>query len=301
VAYARIETRADATYDNYYRFQLQFAASGAVDVVIRKLIAGSVTTLRSDSSVITGFTTSDWVWLRWKVTNAGSDVALTYKLWKDGTSEPGSFATTYTDVAPGSTYTGAGRFMLTSQALSGFTGTYPYVIDYDDLSIASVGATADTTAPTVPTNVVVTPAGAKQIDLTWAASSDAVGVHAYKVYRGGAYLATRYSVWTATSNSFHRRPLPVDGSSPCPHSSSTPCMLIGCVNGAIACSRVRGGTMTTAASSLRRPWGRRWTGSLLLDGSSPSSERRDCGTSGSTISDTRAPRSSSHRVSHRES
>jgi RHS repeat-associated protein len=199
VAYARIETRADSTYANYYRYQVQFGSSGAIAVVIRKLVAGSVSTLRSDSNVVTGLSASDWLWLRWKITNSGSDVALTYKAWKDGTSEPGSFATTYTDVAPGATFTGAGRLMVTSQALSGYTGSFPYLIDYDDLSIATPGTTADTTAPTVPTDLAASPAGSKQIDLAWTASTDAVGVHAYKVYRGGTYLATTGSTsWSDT-------------------------------------------------------------------------------------------------------
>jgi len=79
VAYARIETRADSAYDNYYRYQVQFGSTGAIAVVIRKVVAGGVSTLRNDSNVVTGFTASDWLWLRWKITNAGSDVALTYK------------------------------------------------------------------------------------------------------------------------------------------------------------------------------------------------------------------------------
>ena len=199
VAYARIEMRADSTYANYYRYQVQFGSSGAIAVVIRKTVAGSVSTLRSDSNVVTGFSASDWLWLRWKVTNSGSDVALTYKAWKDGTSEPGSFATTYTDVAPGATFTAAGRFMVTSQALSGYTGSYPYLIDYDDLSIATPGTTADTIAPTVPTGLTVSPAGSKQLDLAWTTSTDANGVHAYNVYRGGTYLATTGSTsWSDT-------------------------------------------------------------------------------------------------------
>jgi RHS repeat-associated protein len=200
VAYARIETRADATYANYYRYQVQFGATGAIAIVIRKSVAGSISTLRSDSNVVTGFAASDWLWLRWKVTTAGSDVALTYKAWKDGTSEPASFATTVTDPAPGSPFTGAGRFMLTSQALSGYSGGYPYLVDYDDLSIATPGATADTTAPSVPADLVARPAGSAQIDLAWTGSTDAVGVHAYRVYRGGTYVATVGSTsWSDTA------------------------------------------------------------------------------------------------------
>jgi hypothetical protein len=63
------------------------------------------------------------------------------------------------------------------------------LVDYDDLSIATPGATADTTAPSVPADLVARPAGSQQIDLAWTGSTDAVGVHAYRVYRGGTVLA----------------------------------------------------------------------------------------------------------------
>lgn len=49
---------------------------------------------------------------------------------------------------------------------------------------------ANTTAPTVPTGLTATPASATQINLSWTASTDGVGVTAYKVYRGGSLLAT---------------------------------------------------------------------------------------------------------------
>ena len=164
-------------------------------MVMRKVVASTVTTLRTDTAVVTGVTPSAYVWVKWEVANVGADVALKYKLWKDGTSEPGSWATAYTDIAPTSTFTGPGRFQINTQPLAGFTGTYPYLVNYDDLSITSIGGggSADTTPPTVPTGLSATANGPARVDLAWTASTDAVGVQGYKIYRGGTYLTTTAS------------------------------------------------------------------------------------------------------------
>src|SRR5439155_16402210 len=47
----------------------------------------------------------------------------------------------------------------------------------------------DTQAPTIPTGLVVLGVGSSQIHLGWSASSDDVGVTAYRVYRNGALVA----------------------------------------------------------------------------------------------------------------
>ncbi len=49
---------------------------------------------------------------------------------------------------------------------------------------------SDGTPPTVPTGLTASAASATQINLAWTASTDNVGVTAYKVYRGGILLAT---------------------------------------------------------------------------------------------------------------
>lgn len=46
----------------------------------------------------------------------------------------------------------------------------------------------DTEAPTVPQNLVATAAGTSQIDLSWDASTDNVGVDHYSIYRDGGFL-----------------------------------------------------------------------------------------------------------------
>ena len=49
---------------------------------------------------------------------------------------------------------------------------------------------ADTSIPTVPQNLVATAVSASQINLTWTASTDAVAVTGYNVYRNGILLGT---------------------------------------------------------------------------------------------------------------
>ncbi len=47
---------------------------------------------------------------------------------------------------------------------------------------------ADTTAPTVPTSVSAVAVSHAQVDVTWSASTDDIGVTGYRVYRDGAFL-----------------------------------------------------------------------------------------------------------------
>ncbi len=54
---------------------------------------------------------------------------------------------------------------------------------------------SDSIAPTVPANFSAVAVSASQVNLSWTASTDNVGVAGYKIYRGGAQVAT-----TATNN-----------------------------------------------------------------------------------------------------
>src|SRR5215471_14369070 len=51
-------------------------------------------------------------------------------------------------------------------------------------------APVDTTAPTAPAGLAASAASSSQINLSWGASTDNVGVTGYRVYRGGALVAT---------------------------------------------------------------------------------------------------------------
>jgi chitodextrinase len=50
--------------------------------------------------------------------------------------------------------------------------------------------TGDTTAPSVPTNLLATPVSSSAINLSWTASTDNVGVTGYKIYRNGSQIGT---------------------------------------------------------------------------------------------------------------
>jgi len=62
---------------------------------------------------------------------------------------------------------------------------------------AGTGA-GDTTAPSVPANLTATAVSSSQINLSWSASTDNVGVSGYEIYRGGSLVGT--SATTSFSN-----------------------------------------------------------------------------------------------------
>lgn len=76
--------------------------------------------------------------------------------------------------------------------------SYSYAVDAFDAAgnlstqsaIVSTSTLSDTTAPSVPTSLSVTPVSSSQVNLSWSASADNVGVTGYKVYRGGVQVGT---------------------------------------------------------------------------------------------------------------
>jgi chitodextrinase len=60
--------------------------------------------------------------------------------------------------------------------------------------ITGVRSISDTTAPTVPSSLSVTSIATSTISLSWASSTDAVGVTAYRLYRNNTFLATSSAI-----------------------------------------------------------------------------------------------------------
>src|SRR5215831_2881665 len=60
----------------------------------------------------------------------------------------------------------------------------------DSGSTACHGATSDTTPPTAPANLTAAAVSPTQVNSSWDASTDNVGVAGYKVYRDGVFLAS---------------------------------------------------------------------------------------------------------------
>ncbi|SHI45688.1 reprolysin-like metallopeptidase [Flavobacterium terrae] len=63
----------------------------------------------------------------------------------------------------------------------------------EDYTINITGGTADTTAPTAPTNLTASGTTTNSTNLSWTASTDNVGVTGYDVYRGATIIGTTAS------------------------------------------------------------------------------------------------------------
>ncbi len=79
---------------------------------------------------------------------------------------------------------------------------------YSSTATATTQAMPDTTPPTAPTNLAATATSSSQINLTWTASTDNVGVTGYKVERcSGAGCANFAQIATPTTTTFSDRGL----------------------------------------------------------------------------------------------
>ncbi|KKW45452.1 MAG: Coagulation factor 5/8 type domain protein, partial [Parcubacteria group bacterium GW2011_GWB1_56_8] len=70
------------------------------------------------------------------------------------------------------------------------TGAAGSVTRTTSFTLTVTAPPADTQAPTVPANLTATAISSSQINLSWTASTDNVGVSGYRVYRGGVQIAT---------------------------------------------------------------------------------------------------------------
>jgi chitodextrinase len=110
----------------------------------------------------------------------------------------GAGVTTYNDtnLAPSTTY----RYRVRATDAAGNLGAYSAV------ATATTQGVPDTTAPSVPNGLSGTGTSISQINLSWTAATDNVGVTGYKVYRNGA------QVGTSATNSFQNSGLAVNTS-----------------------------------------------------------------------------------------
>ncbi len=84
-------------------------------------------------------------------------------------------------------YAGESNFRMRFNRLTGSTWQADIALDAFEME---GGSTADTQAPTAPTNLSTTDVTTTTVDLSWTASTDNVGVTGYDVYQGSNNLGT---------------------------------------------------------------------------------------------------------------
>jgi len=95
---------------------------------------------------------------------------------------------------------GGGSFTFISNNISGTSGPYLGTVNCTSNVNMVTGSqltgtgcssgSSDTTPPSTPTNLTATAVSSSQINLTWSASTDNVGVTGYNIYRGGTKIGT---------------------------------------------------------------------------------------------------------------
>src|SRR5439155_849018 len=105
-----------------------------------------------------------------------------YRVYRGGTQIATTSAASFTNtgLSPSTTYTYAVAAFDAAGNLSAQSSP----------ASATTPAPPDTTPPSVPTALSATAVSSSQINLSWAASSDNVGVSGYRVYRNGTQIAT---------------------------------------------------------------------------------------------------------------
>src|SRR5207247_1315919 len=103
-------------------------------------------------------------------------------MYRGGTQIAATSTTSFTNtgLSPSTTYTSAVAAFDAAGNLSARSSA----------ASATTPAAPDTTPPSVPTGLTASAVSSSQINLSWTASFDNVGVSGYRVYRGGTQIAT---------------------------------------------------------------------------------------------------------------
>jgi RHS repeat-associated protein len=129
--------RQDAS--NFYELRATFEPDQELRLSFRKTVGGSASSIGSATLSGETHTTGNWYWIRARLTGTTS-VNLKARLWRDGSTEPPTWALDATDAAPPAALQGAGHLGVRFQATG--SGTYPVTASYDDLSLTTIGGTS---------------------------------------------------------------------------------------------------------------------------------------------------------------
>jgi RHS repeat-associated protein len=123
--------------NNYYQARLSFNVSGSITAYFNRTGAGTTTVIGAATTSVP-HTTADWYWLRARISGTTS-VNGKVKLWKDGTTEPATWAVDATDAAPPAALQGSGHTGIRFQLGGSYSGTYPVFASFDEFTLSSIG------------------------------------------------------------------------------------------------------------------------------------------------------------------
>jgi chitodextrinase len=197
--------RADASPDlhSYLRFTVQGLAGYPVDQAILRLYANNSTSLGISADAV-----ADNSWDEFNMTY-GNAPALGGELAASGAYTAGDWVEL--DVTSYITGEGTYSFGITTPGSS--TLSFPSResgANAAELTINFLNSGLDTEPPSVPTGLAANASGPGQVDLSWNASIDNVGVTGYTIYRDGTALDTvpdtslSYSDTTASPNTTYQ-------------------------------------------------------------------------------------------------
>ena len=147
------------------------ATDAAADATVPSVPQGLTATAASSSQINLSWTAST------------DNVAVSgYRIYRNGLLIDSTASTSFQDTgrSPSTVYT----YTVAAYDVAGNVSAQS--------SSASAGtpASTDTVAPSIPQALTAAPASPSQINLSWSASSDNVGVSGYRVYRGGSLVNT---------------------------------------------------------------------------------------------------------------
>jgi acid phosphatase type 7 len=176
---ARVNLRSASTSVNIMRLRTS-TGSGLVSVKVnaknKLVVKNDVTGVITTSA--TTFTKGVWHELQLHALVSGT--SSTIEVWLDGSRVNDISGTVSLGTTP------VGRAQIGSNSST----TMDVVFDDVIVDTVFVGGAGDTTAPTVPQNLHTTAVAGNHVDLAWDASSDAVGVTGYTIYRDGSPIGT---------------------------------------------------------------------------------------------------------------
>ena len=170
-----------------------FTGGGSAIVNINSQIRNNIITGKNNSVPSAGgltFSHNNWGTTP-SAAAASTNIVGDPQIARTGSTAPGALTSAYFKIGGSSPV--VDRAMVISTIPSDFfktvRGSTPD-IGGDEVSAAGGGNTSDTTAPSAPAGLGGTASASTKVNLTWTASTDNVGVTAYKIYRNGTEIGT---------------------------------------------------------------------------------------------------------------